>query len=467
MLRHWVIVDAPVAEVWKAFTTKEGLESWMVAQADIELRVGGKMRTRYAAGGTLGDAETIENTILSFDPEKMISIRSTKPPESFPYKTAIARMWSVIYFEEVAAHRTRVTVTSMGFDDDEESRKTREHFDKGNAWTVDKLRAKFAPADAESQTEALKRVLKSLVGGEWTLDQTLPNGKILSGRMVAEVLEGDFMLADSWRSSSDGPARRSHTVFAPDPWGVGMHVWDFNHSADVTAGEVRLLGDNRMAYDWNVHLPDGKNKRWYVEEVLEDSDSLRFMLFDLKPGDRAGERPANREPLVNALWKRSSAPAATVDSAQSVKRIEAEVIVPTSVKNVWEAWTTSAGIATFFAQASKVELRPGGAFEMYFNADAPTGAQGSEGCTVLAYRPMEMLSFTWNAPPKFLDIRKQHTVVVVQFQDLGADGVRVALTHTGFGPGKDWEEVHQYFSKAWPTVLGRLKERFGESASNQ
>ena len=36
------IIDAPRKEVWKAFTTKEGVESWMVAHAQIDLKVGGK-----------------------------------------------------------------------------------------------------------------------------------------------------------------------------------------------------------------------------------------------------------------------------------------------------------------------------------------------------------------------------------------------------------------------------------------
>src|SRR5947209_12000106 len=42
-LVHEGIVEAPVGKVWKAFTTKEGMQSWCVAHADIDLRIGGKM----------------------------------------------------------------------------------------------------------------------------------------------------------------------------------------------------------------------------------------------------------------------------------------------------------------------------------------------------------------------------------------------------------------------------------------
>jgi len=37
------LVDAPLAQVWAAFTTGEGLRSWMAPHAEIDLRVGGRM----------------------------------------------------------------------------------------------------------------------------------------------------------------------------------------------------------------------------------------------------------------------------------------------------------------------------------------------------------------------------------------------------------------------------------------
>ena len=142
------------------------------------------------------------------------------------------------------------------------------------------------------------------------------------------------------------------------------------------------------------------------------------------------------------------------------KRIEAEIMVSASLKEVWDVWTAEEGVKTFFAPNANIELRPGGPYEMLFGSDAPKGLQGSEGCNILTYRPMEMFSFTWSAPPPWPDIRNERTIVVLQFYDLGKPGVRVTLNHLGFGEGKGWDEVHHYFSEAWPLVLGRLKDRF-------
>ena len=145
---HEGIVKGSVKEVWTAFTTKEGIQSWMVPIADIDLKVGGLMRTSYNPKGKIGDKGTIENTILSYHPHRMLSIRATKAPESFPFKNAIQKMWTVIYLTPVGENQTKVEVISMGFTEDEESQKMRKHFDFGNAYTLKKLQERFEPKPA-------------------------------------------------------------------------------------------------------------------------------------------------------------------------------------------------------------------------------------------------------------------------------------------------------------------------------
>src|SRR5262245_21869116 len=76
-------VSAPVAEVWKAYTTNEGFASWAVAKAEIDLRVGGDMRTHYNPKGVLGDDGTIVNRILAFEPERMLTMQNVKAPKAF------------------------------------------------------------------------------------------------------------------------------------------------------------------------------------------------------------------------------------------------------------------------------------------------------------------------------------------------------------------------------------------------
>ncbi|HEX7720096.1 MAG TPA: SRPBCC domain-containing protein [Woeseiaceae bacterium] len=134
------IIDASVETVWDAWTTGEGLRSWLAPHASMDLRIGGLMRTNYDPAGALGDAQTIENSILSFDPGRMLSIKVARTPAGFPFERAIEKMWTVIYFEPEGTERTRLKVISLGFDTDEESQRMRAFFEQGNAATIEQLK---------------------------------------------------------------------------------------------------------------------------------------------------------------------------------------------------------------------------------------------------------------------------------------------------------------------------------------
>ena len=136
-------IEAPTGQVWAAFTTKSGIESWMVAHTEIDLRVGGDWRTHYRKEGVIGDEGTIGHKILSFDPERMFSFRTVKTPKGFPFVEAMKSMWTVIYFEPLGDTKTKVTVRCMGYTEDEESQKMRAFFERGNKITVDSLAAHF------------------------------------------------------------------------------------------------------------------------------------------------------------------------------------------------------------------------------------------------------------------------------------------------------------------------------------
>ena len=141
---HEGTIEASPEAVWEAWATSEGLSSWMAPHADIDLRVGGLMRANYDADGTLGDDQTIENRILSFEPGHMLSIQVAKPPAGFPFSQAVSSMWSVVYVEPEESGTTRLRIVSMGFDASDESQAMRAFFERGNAVTLRALQAHFA-----------------------------------------------------------------------------------------------------------------------------------------------------------------------------------------------------------------------------------------------------------------------------------------------------------------------------------
>jgi uncharacterized protein YndB with AHSA1/START domain len=137
------IVNAPVEEVWKAFTTKPGIESWMVAKTEFELRVGATWRTSYSKDSNLNDDAAIHHMILAYDPGRMLAFRTIKTPRTFPFPNAISKTWNVVYFEPAGPGRTKVTTHMLGYEDNDESQKMRAFFETGNKATMDSLIKKF------------------------------------------------------------------------------------------------------------------------------------------------------------------------------------------------------------------------------------------------------------------------------------------------------------------------------------
>jgi len=137
------IINAPIADVWRVWSTSDGYKAVGVALADVDFRIGGLIRARYSADGRLGDDQTIENEILAFEPPHMIAFRIHKPPATFPFKEAWKHTWTVVTLTSLADGRTHVRAASLGYGTDPESVAMRMFFERGNAQTFDTLAARL------------------------------------------------------------------------------------------------------------------------------------------------------------------------------------------------------------------------------------------------------------------------------------------------------------------------------------
>ena len=168
---------------------------------------------------------------------------------------------------------------------------------------------------------------------------------------------------------------------------------------------------------------------------------------------------------LTAALNRAALGADSFFSPPAERAVRCEAYVDAGVKEVWRTLTTGEGWDAFLGVKADIDFRPGGKFHILFVPDAPEGQRGSEGCTVLSFLPERMLSFTWNAPPTFPEVRAgaHKTVVVIETLPL------VRLTHHGWPGAAEsselWDGVFAYFEKAWPQVLGALRGHFQKGAS--
>jgi uncharacterized protein YndB with AHSA1/START domain len=138
-------VNAPIAEVWNLFTTSDGYLATGVAHADVRLAIGGEIRSHYDPKGKLGDAETIVNEILAYEPQRMLTIRIKQAPATFHHRDAVAGHWTVLYFNPAGENMTHVRIVGLGYDDTPASQAARKFFAEGNRWTLDHIAKRYWP----------------------------------------------------------------------------------------------------------------------------------------------------------------------------------------------------------------------------------------------------------------------------------------------------------------------------------
>ena len=130
-----VTIPAPLDEVWKAFTTSDGLSTWLTPGAVVDLRNGGEWTAHFPGGKTGG------GTIVSFKPKREI-VMSAMAPEGFPHVRA-ERTRALFEFKAVDKGSTLVRLTQTGWKEGEEWVKAYEYLTVGNAQLLATLHHRF------------------------------------------------------------------------------------------------------------------------------------------------------------------------------------------------------------------------------------------------------------------------------------------------------------------------------------
>jgi uncharacterized protein YndB with AHSA1/START domain len=138
-----VTVPAPVSEVWNAFATAKGMETWLAPKATVDLRPGGDWLVHF--GPSTGGG-----TVVSFVPEKELVI-SALAPDKFPAVRA-ARTRAVFTFEP-RGNATMVRLTQTGWQQGAEWDAAYEYLTAGNAQLMAMLHKRFVsgPLDWSKQ----------------------------------------------------------------------------------------------------------------------------------------------------------------------------------------------------------------------------------------------------------------------------------------------------------------------------
>ena len=144
VLEQSLVVAAPVAAVWQAFTTTEGFRAWAAPVTAVDFRLGGIMESSYSVDAVIGAADNIRNEFVAYLPHRMLAFRNTQCPPGAPFDAAtFQRIHTVVSFEPLGAESTRVTVAQPGYGTGELFDGVYRHFEWGNRWSLEKLAERF------------------------------------------------------------------------------------------------------------------------------------------------------------------------------------------------------------------------------------------------------------------------------------------------------------------------------------
>ena len=140
VLKQTFVVNAPLHDVWEAYTTEKGWESWAAAIAEIDFRKNGTILTNYNKHGKIGDSTTITLHVLDYVPKQMLRLQA-ELTENFPsfMKDDEKQLYNEIFFEEISPKKTRVTSYGIGYKNNEKYKSLMKFFIQGNEQSLQNL----------------------------------------------------------------------------------------------------------------------------------------------------------------------------------------------------------------------------------------------------------------------------------------------------------------------------------------
>jgi len=151
-----VVVAAPVAEVWTAWTTRDGIRTFFAPDANVEARSGGAFEIFFNPYGEPGMKGGDGMRVLGVDPQKMLSFTWNAPP-SLP-EARKQQSVVIVRFKPLDAQRTEVTLHHVGWGETGEWPKAFDYFDSAWGRVLANLQKRFesGPMDWEPMLKQMR-----------------------------------------------------------------------------------------------------------------------------------------------------------------------------------------------------------------------------------------------------------------------------------------------------------------------
>ncbi len=127
-----ITAPAGVVEVWNAWTTKKGIQSFFAPECNVELKVNGIYEIFFTPDAEPGKRGAEGNRIMAVEPYRMFSFTWDAPP--YMPHVRKQRTLVVLKFKKIGKEKTRVFLCHTGWGDGDEWDKAFDYF--SDAWDI-------------------------------------------------------------------------------------------------------------------------------------------------------------------------------------------------------------------------------------------------------------------------------------------------------------------------------------------
>jgi uncharacterized protein YndB with AHSA1/START domain len=145
-LQQSIVMNAPVAVLWKSFTDPAEFKRWNTPVAAIDMRVGGSLEASYNPKHAIGDPDNIRHRVITFLPERLIVFQNIQAPRMLPGAEAFQRTVIILQFEPLGPTKTRITLSCTGWGADPASDRLYRFFREDNAELLEKWKHVYEQA---------------------------------------------------------------------------------------------------------------------------------------------------------------------------------------------------------------------------------------------------------------------------------------------------------------------------------
>lgn len=115
VLQESIVVEAPAAKVWRAFTDEATIRAWNAPLVRIDLRDGGTIEESDDATASLGGPASVRQRIVTYLPERLLVLRNIAAPAALPGGELYPTIVQIVSLEPLTDKETLVTLSGSGY----------------------------------------------------------------------------------------------------------------------------------------------------------------------------------------------------------------------------------------------------------------------------------------------------------------------------------------------------------------